>query len=77
MATATETDPSLFEALKAHTINLETERDSATGPRREVLEQRLEAAKRLLEWLSTTLEPASPETLRLNGIKSRWSRAET
>jgi hypothetical protein len=64
-AMATETDTSLLEALKAYTTTLETERDGATGPRQAVLDQRLEAARRLLEWLSTTLESESgaPEAL--------------
>jgi hypothetical protein len=45
---ATDTQHSLLEALKAHTTKLEAERDGASGPTQAVLEQRLEAARRLL-----------------------------
>jgi hypothetical protein len=60
---ATETDTTLLEALKAYTTTLETERDGATGPRQAVLDQRLEASRRLLEWLSTTLKSESVAAL--------------
>jgi hypothetical protein len=56
---ATDTQHQLFEALKAYTATLEAERDGASGTRQAVLDQRLEAARRLLELLSTTLESES------------------
>jgi hypothetical protein len=59
---ATETDTLLLEALEAYTATLETERDGASGTRQAVLDQRLEAARRLLELLSTTLESGFPAT---------------
>jgi hypothetical protein len=59
---ATDAQHRLFEALKAHTLQLETERDAAPEHTQAVLDQRLEAARRLLEWLSTTLEPPLPAT---------------
>jgi hypothetical protein len=46
----------LFEALKAHVADLEAERDRAFGQNQAVIDRRLEAAARVLEWLSTTLE---------------------
>ncbi len=52
----------LFEALKAHTFELEIERDAASGPDREFLDRRLEASRLLLEWLSKALEPDFPNS---------------
>jgi hypothetical protein len=45
----------LIDALKAHINNLEVERERASGKTQATLAQRLEAAKRVLEWLSTRL----------------------
>jgi hypothetical protein len=59
-AMATDAQHRLFEALKAHTSELEAERKSASGPDQAVFDRRLEAARKLLEWLSTTLELGSP-----------------
>jgi hypothetical protein len=70
---ATETDTLLLEALESYTTILENERDGASGTRQAVLDQRLEAARRLLEWLSTTLksESGAPSSVGVNEIKSR------
>jgi hypothetical protein len=57
---ATDAQHRLFEALKAHTSELEAKRKQALEDDQVVLDRRLEAARRLLEWLSTTLEPGSP-----------------
>lgn len=61
----TDAQHRLFEALKAHTFELETERDAASEHNQAVLDRRLEFARRLLEWLSTTLELGSPATQTL------------
>jgi hypothetical protein len=50
---AVEAQSKLFEALKAQIAKLETERDRALGHNQAVLDQRLEAAVKVLEWLST------------------------
>jgi hypothetical protein len=55
-AMATEAQYQLFEALRAHTSELETERGGASGQDQAVLDRRIEAARKLLEWLSMTLE---------------------
>jgi hypothetical protein len=52
---AKESQHKLFDALKAHIANLEAERNRAFGQNQAVLEQRLEAAVKVLEWLSTRL----------------------
>jgi hypothetical protein len=52
---AAEAHNKLFEALKAHTSDLETERDGAPEHDRVILDRRVEATRRLLEWLSMTL----------------------
>jgi hypothetical protein len=57
---ATDAQYWLFDALKAHTFELETERDGASEHDQVVLDRRIEAARRLLEWLSTTLKPGPP-----------------
>jgi hypothetical protein len=54
----------LYQALKAHKLELEIIRGVESGPDLEVLDRRIEAARLLLEWLSQALElepPASPE----------------
>jgi hypothetical protein len=48
-----EAQSKLFEALKAHIAKLEDERDRALGRNQAILDQRLEAAAKVLEWLST------------------------
>jgi hypothetical protein len=50
---AVEAQSRLFEALKAHISELEAERDRTLGDNQAVLDQRLEAAVKVLEWLST------------------------
>jgi hypothetical protein len=51
---ATAEQIEIFEAIRIHTSALETERNAASGFARELLELRLEAARSLLEWLSTS-----------------------
>jgi hypothetical protein len=46
---ATDAQYWLFDALKAHTFELETERDGASEHDQVVLDRRIEAARRLLE----------------------------
>jgi hypothetical protein len=57
---AKEAQHKLFEALKAHIADLEAERDRTPWYSQTVLDRRLEAAFRTLEWLSTRLEPGTP-----------------
>jgi hypothetical protein len=45
----------LSEAVKDHAFELETERGSASRRNQAALDQRLAAASKLLEWLSTAL----------------------
>jgi hypothetical protein len=59
---ATEAQDRLFDALKAHSSDLQAEREGASELDQAVLDRRLEAARKLLEWLSTTLERALPAT---------------
>jgi hypothetical protein len=57
----------LFEAVTAQKVHLEITRGFA-GLELEVLDRRIEAARRLLEWLSQALEPqlaAFPEVRTL------------
>jgi hypothetical protein len=57
----------LYQALKAHKFELEITRSDASGPDREAVNRRIEAAWQLLEWLSQALElepPASPAVQR-------------
>ena len=58
---ATDGQVQLFQALKAHTAELETEQSAASGLDRAVLDHRIEAARMLLEWLSPILaiEPSN------------------
>lgn len=54
----------LFQALKAHTSELEIERHVTSERDLEALDCRIAAARLLLEWLSKALEPqpaASPK----------------
>jgi hypothetical protein len=73
-AMALDAQHRLFEALKAHTFQLETERDAAPERDQTVFDRRLEAAQRLLEWLSTILEPASPSN---SNARLRWFRTDS
>jgi hypothetical protein len=57
----TEAQVELFQALKAHKLELEIERDVAPGCD---LEERIEATRQLLEWLSQALEAAVLPSLR-------------
>jgi hypothetical protein len=61
---ATEAQVELFQAVKAHTLDLETTRGVTGGLDQEVLDRRIQNARLLLEWLSQALGPgpvASPE----------------
>jgi hypothetical protein len=63
MATMGEARRQLYQALRAHSSELEIERGVTSGPDLEVLDRRIEAARLLLEWISRALEldpPASP-----------------
>jgi hypothetical protein len=57
---AGEAQSALYQALKAHTSELEITRGAVSGLDVEVLDRRVEAAQRLLEWLSQALEPQPP-----------------
>jgi len=46
----------LLAAVKTHAFVLEFERLASTGPRRAVLERRIEDTAQLLRWLSPILE---------------------
>jgi hypothetical protein len=48
---------SLFQAVKAHTLDLEKSRGITSGADLEILDRRIEDARRLLEWLSPAPEP--------------------
>jgi hypothetical protein len=50
---AVEAQSQLFEALKTQIAKLEAERGRALGDNRAVFDQRLEAAGKVLVWLST------------------------
>jgi hypothetical protein len=49
---AVEAQSKLFEALKTQIAKLEAERDRALGHDRVIFDQRLEAAGKVLVWLS-------------------------
>jgi hypothetical protein len=53
---ATDAKAQLFRALKAHTSELEIERDVALDRDLEAIDRRIGAARTLLEWLSKALE---------------------
>jgi hypothetical protein len=58
-----ETQRQLYEAVRAHTLDLEMTRSISSGLDPKVLNRRIGAVLLLLEWLSTALElgpPASP-----------------
>jgi hypothetical protein len=50
---AVEPQSKLFEALKTQIAKLEAERDRALGHNRVVFDQQLDAAGKVLVWLST------------------------
>ncbi len=58
---ATDAKAQLFQALKAHTSELEIERDGASDRDLDALDRRIGSARLLLEWLSKALdsEPAA------------------
>lgn len=58
MATASQIE--LFEALLAHSAELEVTRGAASDLELEALGRRIEAVRLLLEWLSQALEPQVP-----------------
>jgi hypothetical protein len=64
--TTEETQQRLYQVLKAHKFDLETTRGVTSGPDLEVLDRRIEAARRLLEWLAQALElePAASLTVQ-------------
>jgi hypothetical protein len=51
-----ETQRRLYQAVKAHTSELEITRGVVEGLDREALDHRIEAARQLSEWLSQALE---------------------
>jgi hypothetical protein len=60
----TDTRVNLFQAVKAHNLDLESTRDITSGADLEALDGRLQDAWRLLEWLAQAPVPhqaASPE----------------
>jgi hypothetical protein len=59
----TDEPVNLFQAVKAHSLDLESSRGIIPGADLEVLDGRIENVRRLLEWLSPAPEPrqaASP-----------------
>jgi hypothetical protein len=55
----------LFQAVKAHSLDLESSRGITPGADLEVLDRRIEAARQLSEWIARALELdplASPAT---------------
>jgi hypothetical protein len=65
-ATATEAQGELHQALKAHQSDLEIQRDAAPACG---LEDRIEATRRVLEWLdhqAFEIEPQAPPSRRWN-----------
>jgi hypothetical protein len=64
MATTGEARRQTYQALRAHSSELEIERGVTSSPDLEVLDRRIEAVRLLLEWISPALEldpPTSPE----------------
>jgi hypothetical protein len=53
----------LYQALKAHKLELEITRGVAVGPDLEILDRRIEAARLLLEWIARALELEPPASL--------------
>jgi hypothetical protein len=66
---ATEAHYRLVEAVDAHRLLLETERDGASENDQAVLDRRIEAARKLLEWLSTVLELSLPSNSNDAAVK--------
>jgi hypothetical protein len=50
----------LYQAVEAHKFDLEIKRNVVSGLGHEILDRRVEAAQRLLEWLSQALELEAP-----------------
>jgi hypothetical protein len=70
---ATREQYKLFEALKAHTSELEAERYGAAALDQAVLNRRLEATRGLLEWLSGALDSReSHSTHRSNAVALKY-----
>jgi hypothetical protein len=68
---ATDAKAQLFQALKAHTSELEIERDAASDRDLDTLDRRIGAAQLLLEWLSKALEPKPAASPRLKCRRPR------
>jgi hypothetical protein len=66
---ATESQYKLFEALKAHKAQLETERGGVSAHDQAVLDRRIDGAHKLLDWLSTVLEPGFPFNPNATDVK--------
>ena len=58
--TTRETRHELYQALNAHTSNLEIIRSITSGRNLEALDRRIDAARLLLEWLEQALELERP-----------------
>jgi hypothetical protein len=68
LATATEAQVELYQALKAHKSDLKIQRDAAPGCD---LDERIEATGRVLQWLdhqAFELEPQAPPPNRWRNI---------
>jgi hypothetical protein len=59
----------LFDALEAHAYRLEAERESATGGSQAALNERLEAIRQLLQWLSTPLHAGNRSSSDAIGLR--------
>jgi hypothetical protein len=68
---ATDAKAQLFQALKAHTSELEIERDVASDRDLEALDRRIGAVRLLLEWLSKPLEPEPAASQQLKRRRHR------
>jgi hypothetical protein len=66
----------LYDALKTHKSALEIIRDGAAAPYQEVLDSRIAAVQRLLEWLSQALEPQPPASPATQTPQSSDSQAD-
>jgi hypothetical protein len=60
----------LYQAVNSHMFDLEIKRSVASGLELQILDRRLEAAQRLLKWLSQALEPDLPAS---PGVQERPS----
>jgi hypothetical protein len=68
---AKESQYRLLEAIKAHIASLEAERERASGHSRAILDQRLEAAGRVLGWLSTRPDIGSSSNTAATALEGR------